>query len=179
MNNPRMFWTDDRLAELRRLAADGFSGGEICAKLGAASRNAVAGAAHRYGIPLSPRREGPSPRTIRRSKAQPRKLSRPRTAPVIDLPRFIPARDPVSEKRRATSLAKVAANAKTDAQRIAAGIAFFDLEPNHCRWPLSENVPLSDFRFCGCPIFFRSYCAEHYARAIQVPWRQMKAEAAE
>lgn len=47
---------------------------------------------------------------------------------------------------------------------VAARIAFFDLQPRHCRWPLWEGeVALSDKRFCGIQVEAgQSYCEHCY-----------------
>lgn len=59
-------WTDERVAELRRLWGDGMSASQIAAALGAVSRNAVIGKAHRLG--LSGRAKAPA-RTVAASAA--------------------------------------------------------------------------------------------------------------
>lgn len=49
-----MNWTEDRIATLKRLWADGKTATEIAAELGGTSRNAVIGKAHRLGLEARP-----------------------------------------------------------------------------------------------------------------------------
>lgn len=56
----RTFWTEDRIAMLRKLAGEGLSAAQIADRLGGISRNAVVGKAHREkialgGLPFNPR----------------------------------------------------------------------------------------------------------------------------
>jgi GcrA cell cycle regulator len=58
-----MSWTDERIAELQRLWAEGKSASEIAAILGDVTRNAVIGKAHRLNLSGRP---SPIKRTPRR-----------------------------------------------------------------------------------------------------------------
>lgn len=62
MNNAGNVWTEERLEQLKRLWAEGLSISQIGEALGV-SRNAIAGKAHRMGLP-----KRPSP--INKSKAE-------------------------------------------------------------------------------------------------------------
>ncbi|MGZ3259711.1 MAG: GcrA family cell cycle regulator, partial [Croceibacterium sp.] len=53
-----MSWTDERVALLSKLWADGLSASQIAAELGGITRNAVIGKVHRLG--LSGRAKSPS-----------------------------------------------------------------------------------------------------------------------
>jgi hypothetical protein len=46
-------------------------------------------------------------------------------------------------------------------------VAFFDIRYGQCRWPLTDIVPISDFRFCGreC-VAGLSWCEEHAELAL-------------
>lgn len=47
-------------------------------------------------------------------------------------------------------------------------VAFFDIRYGQCKWPLTEVVPISDFRFCGRECLAGlSWCAEHARLAVQ------------
>jgi GcrA cell cycle regulator len=50
-------WTDERVALLKKLWADGLSASQITAELGSVTRNAVLGKVHRLGIDKLPRLE--------------------------------------------------------------------------------------------------------------------------
>lgn len=57
-----MEWTEERVAALQRLWAQGLSASQIAERLGSVTRNAVIGKAHRLGLASRPspiRRDGP------------------------------------------------------------------------------------------------------------------------
>lgn len=60
-------WTDDRIAKLKKLWAEGLTTGEIGKRLGV-SKNAVVGKAHRLGL-----KSRPSPIRRTKKKAEPKK----------------------------------------------------------------------------------------------------------
>ena len=55
-----MTWTDERIAELKRLHAEGLSAAQIGVRLGFVTRNAVLGKIHRLGLskPVEKTRRG-------------------------------------------------------------------------------------------------------------------------
>ena len=72
-------WTEERLAELRKLWDQGLSISQIGDALGV-SRNAIAGKAHRMGLP-----KRPSP--ISKSASEPKKTAKPKPpAEPVNLP---------------------------------------------------------------------------------------------
>lgn len=73
------FWTDEMVAELRRMWSEGKTSGEIADALGAVSRNAVCGKAHRLGLMSS----GARPKRTERPR---RARQRPYTPTVVQLP---------------------------------------------------------------------------------------------
>ncbi|HLI10567.1 MAG TPA: GcrA family cell cycle regulator [Alphaproteobacteria bacterium] len=67
-----MDWTEERIAILRRLWAQGLSASQIAEQLGSVTRNAVIGKAHRLGLagrpsPIknTPEVAAPSPRAVK------------------------------------------------------------------------------------------------------------------
>ena len=65
-----MSWTDERVALLTKLWADGLSASQIAAELGGITRNAVIGKVHRLGLSgraKSPSSSAPRPRKARSS----------------------------------------------------------------------------------------------------------------
>src|SRR5471030_861431 len=65
-----MSWTDERVALLTKLWADGLSASQIAAELGGITRNAVIGKVHRLGLSgraKSPSSSSPRPRKARSS----------------------------------------------------------------------------------------------------------------
>ncbi|MGI8527507.1 MAG: GcrA family cell cycle regulator [Pseudolabrys sp.] len=74
-----MGWTDERVALLTKLWADGLSASQIAAELGGITRNAVIGKVHRLGLSgraKSPSSSSPRPRKARSSNHMLR-VSRP------------------------------------------------------------------------------------------------------
>ena len=86
-----MAWTEDRVATLSKLWADGLSASQIAKQLGGVTRNAVIGKVHRLGLS---------------GRAKP---SRPKPAKVQSAPRTTPRPKP------ARTAAKMASSAKAKA----------------------------------------------------------------
>jgi GcrA cell cycle regulator len=142
-----MDWTEDAIATLRQLWAEGLSTAEIGRRMGI-SKNAVVGKAHRLNLAPRPspiRRvpgAAPSPRPARRA-ARP---AMPRPSPMMaGTP--MPVRPPV--------------------ERPAPVVAIRPPPPplrlgnSACCWPLGDpGTPA--FRFCGAQALLgKPYCAEH------------------
>jgi GcrA cell cycle regulator len=150
-----MNWKDPaRIAQLTKLWADGLSAGQIAAKIGGVSRNAVIGAVYRLRLPMrhTTNRLTPNPRR----KAQPSQRK----------PSLSPAAQVLKDIRR--DGLPLPTPAETDIPRIATA----DLESNHCRFPcvaditeVASGAPI----FCGLDkVPGSSYCAAHLARAVNV-----------
>ncbi|WBO59682.1 GcrA family cell cycle regulator [Acidocella sp. MX-AZ03] len=77
-----MEWTDDSIARLRSLWAEGLSTAEIGRRLNI-SKNAVVGKAHRLNLPARPRRSAAPPARPRRARWRP---SAPRARPCRRFP---------------------------------------------------------------------------------------------
>lgn len=149
-----MSWTDDRVAKLTKLWADGLSASQIAAELGGVTRNAVIGKVHRLG--LSGRAKQPSssvkrPKRVRsggyttRARSQSRSLvsdstsAEPRVA-IQDIP------EPVCQK-----------------------LELVELTERTCKWPHGDPAT-DDFFFCGNKTKDGSpYCAYHSRMAYQQP----------
>lgn len=148
-------WTDDHIAELRRLAETKLSSSQIAALLGGGlSRNAVIGKLARLKIPLggprlnlSPRRE-PTPRPKPQSRAA--RIVALRAAPV---PHVEPAPPTV-----------------IDAAALEPTVLFLNRTARQCAWPYGD--PSADMMCCGRRVVPNSsdwpYCGSHLAKAAQV-----------
>jgi GcrA cell cycle regulator len=135
-------WTSDRVTALRRMWAEGLSGGQIAARLGGTTRNAVIGKVHRLG--LSKRAT-----TVRTKSRRPRQLRTP-AVPRPPAPRQVPYVPPEEL-------------VIPPAERVAFG----DLESRHCHWPIGDPHD-ADFAFCGRPAARgRPYCDYHHARSCR------------
>jgi GcrA cell cycle regulator len=152
----RFDWTDENVAEARRLWLEGASATQICVAIGCESRNAVIGKIHRMKLgkraetkkspaptpsplvvkPLTTM-HGTEPRNGRAGMARP--IVQPKSVAFEDMP----AR-PASESRLLT---------------------LFDLKPGMCKWPLGEPRD-EEFRYCAADRCGEGpYCSAHQAIA--------------
>ncbi len=145
---PRQKWPKERVDELARLAADGFSGPAIADKLGC-GKTTIARKAAELGITFTG--------TIRRELKPPKE---PKAQPVARAPAPAPA-----AVRPPTLIAS---------EPAAGGVTIDGLGAFTCRWPLGDARKEADGlqRFCGERIAFSPkrmrapYCACHGAQAV-------------
>ena len=175
-----MEWTDEKIAELRVLWAEGLSTAEIGRRINV-SKNAVVGKAHRLDLPARPspiRRDGP--RLTSRPPA-PRRITGPTLPPLATsmAPALVasgqiavaPAASPVVVRPPVAepAIAKPAA-----APRAVSG---YIPRPMACCWPIGEPGTKS-FHFCEAEaVPGKPYCAEH-AQVAYVKVRDRREEAA-
>ncbi len=166
-----MEWTDETIARLRELWAEGHSTAEIGRRMGI-SKNAVVGKAHRLNLTARPspiRREGeePPPRT-----SVPRRITGPTLPP---LSAAVPAETPPPPAPRP---AVVAARPEVQRAHVVRPVpALRSLRTQTCCWPLGDPGTRS-FRFCDAEATTgKPYCAEHAAVAY-VRVRDKREEAA-
>ncbi len=76
-----MSWTDDRVATLTKLWADGLSASQIAAELGGVTRNAVIGKVHRLGLSGRAKPTSSGSKHVSRKPRNGGHNSRPRSAP--------------------------------------------------------------------------------------------------
>lgn len=144
-------WTQEEIDMLRRLAAEGLTGGKIAERLTETfkrhfTRNSIIGKTFREGIQLQGSyKEGAHvARMVRRVK-EGKTPRAPRLKPV-----FVAAPPPALEIVPEVT------------------VSLEDLGPGMCRWPFG-NGP---FQFCGCPAApGKSYCETHHAKAWRPPNR--------
>ncbi len=155
-------WGDETELALRSLWSSGKTAAMVAAELqtfGYITRCSVIGKARRLGLesrasgvrqaPIKPKRQRPP-------KPQPRQKSQP----------FILR--PFAKQRPSMPPLPLPVPPVTDVARVA----FMDLEPHHCRWPINEPVT----GFCGCDkVPGLSYCQTHAARAFAVRDRPVEA----
>lgn len=136
----RAAWTDEADAELRRLQAEGYSGGRIAELMGK-TRNAVIGRLHRLQLPPQmtrhrisnpkprrpppPRADKPSPATARRSTLTGAPVRQPD--------------GPCTDDTRMYDLAP------------EAGGVLWTKMTDGCRYPMNAAVPISEHRVCHRP----------------------------
>jgi len=153
-------WTEEAIEALTKLALEGKSAAWIAAALGAPSRNAVIGKAHRIGIKLNGWRTGPARERAAVERPQPTEIPKLRPAP---RPRS--ARPPVPrEQKREPSW--VFAEAEVGIMRR---IGFEAIRASECRWPVGDPRQ-EDFAYCGLEAAKgQSYCAGHCRVAYRPP----------
>lgn len=143
------FWTDETTNEMRRLWAEGLSGEQIAARIGAASRNAVIGKLHRLGLSGD-----------RQPNREPRNRP-PRSFKSADKPQ-------APRRRRASSVINLTGEplpppAVTDIARVSMD----DLTSKQCKWPCAEFVSMETPMYCGCSVVAGlPYCEDHARRAF-------------
>lgn len=147
-----MAWTEDRVAVLSKLWAEGLSASQIATKLGGVTRNAVIGKVHRLGLSGRAKPSRPArPRT--KSAATARKKS---TRPAIRraAPRVAPAPPPPPPIE-----AKPMANGEF--------ATILTITDHMCKWPIGDPSK-NDFRFCGRKTDPEEpYCLAHSRVAYQ------------
>ena len=147
-----MGWTDERVAQLTKLWADGLSASQIAAELGGITRNAVIGKVHRLGLSgraKSPSTAAPRPRKPRSSGMI--RVSRPairgNTALAYDY-----------EVEPEPELLEI----PTEQRKT-----LLQLNEHTCRWPVGDPGAV-DFFFCGGETANElPYCSYHSRVAYQ------------
>lgn len=142
-------WTEERIAVLTRLYANGLSSSQIAKQLGGVSRNAVIGKIHRLGLSNALRQTASAPPTPRPPKPPP-KPKAVRMPPTPDGP-SVPTQEPTE-------------GAKT----------LLDLERHECRWAVAGDG--AETLFCCKPVWWKSgeatpWCPTHYRRAYDLTKR--------
>jgi len=146
-------WTVDRIAEIKKLWAEGWSATQIAAKIGGVTRNAVLSKIHREGCAereLGHKRTMTVPR-IRRPQTRPRAI--------------------VAKKRTMASIMASLPPSPLPEAAIddVARKTLIDLERADCRWPVGHPGE-PGFGFCALEaVAGLSYCAEHARRAYAPP----------
>jgi GcrA cell cycle regulator len=178
-----MEWTEEKIAELRALWAEGLSTAEIGRRINV-SKNAVVGKAHRLDLPARPspiRRDGPR---LPSRPPGPRRVTGP-TLPPLATSSLPPALIPPGALAAATlarptpsppgrQAAEPAVTAKPTAPRPASG---YVPRPMACCWPIGEPGTKS-FHFCEAEaVPGKPYCAEH-AQIAYVRVRDRREEVA-
>lgn len=171
-----VFWTEERVSELRRLFSEGLLARDIAAEIGT-TKNSVLGKLHRLGLskakslptrrPKISRRESPKRNggaavaALKARKEQERKIAL--TATSTWGRRAVIA--------RAIALGELEPSEATDLppEPNRPIVSLHDLQSHHCRWPIG-NPGAPDFGFCGETIRDDTvpYCT-HHCRIAYVP----------
>lgn len=145
-------WTDEQVAELRKLWRDGLSASQIAAQL-KVTRNAVIGKVHRLGLPARTKPEPRGPHMSKAAKACYRKLTTKPTA------KYYPTDLNLKpmEKAAAVELGKM-----LNPPRPAKTVPLIEIADTQCRYPYRKNgEPVC----CGKPVVpGTKWCRDCYGR---------------
>jgi GcrA cell cycle regulator len=175
MRSSGFAWTDERIATLKKLWAEGLSASQIAARLGDITRNAVIGKVHRLGLS-----QGCKPRNTRSSPPRPRVNVPRRTSSKFGAD-FPPAPDGPGHNNTGSPPSPVSPGAPPSPPppEIAAaapppssrngwsGLAGVvdEFKSRQCRWPIGGPYdPVTTF--CGAPTIpgtkgKHRYCEHH------------------
>lgn len=154
-----MSWTDDRVARLSKLWADGLSASQIAADLGGVTRNAVIGKVHRLGLSGRVKPKGNGGTTARRKPTQPRKPRQPKLNPQPN-----GSVNGSAHHQHDDVLLKEPAALEAPASRK---ITLMQLTETTCKWPTGDPT-MPGFSFCGhTSQDEKPYCEFHSKLAFQ------------
>jgi GcrA cell cycle regulator len=137
-----MGWTDERVALLRKLWAEGLSASQIAIQLGGVTRNAVIGKVHRLGLAGRATPSRPAKRPVRTARPRVIGPSAPRMRMPSNVPTVvIPHLEPL----------------KLDDGKAANVLT---LNESMCKFPIGDPTD-ADFAFCGRGVSGGPYCADH------------------
>jgi GcrA cell cycle regulator len=144
-----MGWTEERVAQLRKLWAEGLSASQIAKQLGGVTRNAVIGKVHRLGLAGRATPSRPAKRPVRAARPRVIGPTAPRLRPPMsNLPTVvIPDLEPLKFEDGKT------ANVLT-------------LNESMCKFPIGDPND-TDFAFCGRGAACGPYCQDHARLAYQ------------
>ena len=171
-----MAWTEDRVATLSKLWAEGLSASQIAKQLGGVTRNAVIGKVHRLGLSGRAKPSRPKPAktatTARAASSRPKRASSP-TAKTAK------SEAPKTAKAKPATPAPlpVSVEPPLEAKPLQDGsyATILTLTEHMCKWPIGD--PSGDeFRFCGRKTDpDEPYCKAHSMVAYQPSRRRNSA----
>jgi GcrA cell cycle regulator len=161
-----MGWTEERVAELKKLWAEGHSASQIAKRLGSVTRNAVIGKVHRLGLSgrATPSRPVKRPPRLARPKPQQQMPRQASSAPAARGNNALAVR---AEAHPPQPHAEVETN--VEPQRLPNGdmVTVLTVKDTMCKWPIGDPADAA-FGFCGHASADGSpYCPEHARVAFQ------------
>ncbi len=143
-----MGWTEERVALLRKLWAEGLSASQIAKQLGSVTRNAVIGKVHRLGLAGRATPSRPAKRPVRTARPRTIGPSAPRLRQISSVPSVvIPDLEPLKfEDGKAASV--------------------LTLNDTMCKYPIGDPTEAT-FAFCGRSATCGPYCQDHARLAYQ------------
>ena len=174
-----MAWTEDRVATLTKLWADGLSASQIAKQLGGVTRNAVIGKVHRLGLsgrakPTKPKTAAAAPRRAA-SKPAATRAAKPAASPK---PAAVESKAKTAKSSEASrAQLTVPTEAPTEAKPLKDGsyATILTLTEHMCKWPIGDPTA-EEFRFCGRKTEPEEpYCTPHSMVAYQPSRRRNSA----
>lgn len=154
-NKPGGPWTDETVALLRSLWAEGLSASRIAGRIGGVTRNAVIGKVHRLGLTKSDNGAQKFRSTPARPKPTGRRSKSPEMGRVVSAAHLM-----VIEPYTTGPEIVIPAHERK---------GVLDLEDCDCRWPIGDPQH-ADFHFCGkTKVAGLPYCEHHARRAYTDP----------
>ena len=167
-----MAWTDDRVARLAKLWAEGLSASQIATDLGGVTRNAVIGKVHRLGLSHRDKPAGKSNGGARRKPAAPRAGgTTPRSARATPRPaNSNTTLDDGELKTRSVVEAKTPVEPEIEKSAPESRmLTLMQLTETTCKWPTGDPT-MPGFSFCGhTNKDDKPYCDFHNKLAFQPP----------
>lgn len=161
-----MGWTEERVAELKKLWAEGHSASQIAKRLGSVTRNAVIGKVHRLGLSGRATPSRPVKRPPRLARPKPQAMPRQASSASSPAPRGNTA---VAVRAEPTHTHISEAEANIEPKRLSNGdmVTVLTVKDSMCKWPIGDPAD-NNFGFCGHASADGSpYCAEHARVAFQ------------
>jgi GcrA cell cycle regulator len=161
-----MGWTEERVAELKKLWAEGHSASQIAKRLGSVTRNAVIGKVHRLGLSGRATPSRPVKRPPRLARPKPQQM--PRQPQTASAPRpAISGALAIRQEPAQTHISEAEAN--IEPKRLSNGdmVTVLTVKDSMCKWPIGDPADAA-FGFCGHGTADGSpYCPEHARVAFQ------------
>lgn len=167
-----MAWTDDRVATLTKLWAEGLSASQIAKQLGGVTRNAVIGKVHRLGLSGRAKPSRPKPA---KTKTAPRTTAKRKTS--RSAPRTTASTASAAATKPAPEQLPVSVEPPLEAKPLKDGsyATILTLTDHMCKWPIGDPGA-DEFRFCGRKTDpDEPYCTPHSMVAYQPSRRRNSA----
>ncbi|MGI9392317.1 MAG: GcrA family cell cycle regulator [Parvibaculales bacterium] len=158
-----MAWTEDRVAQLKRLWMEGLSASQIATEMGGGiSRNAVIGKVHRLGLSGRSNRNTVSTPKIKTAAVKPEKKEK----------RAYRRKAGFSENSRSDDIGFGLTEEKQE-EPSPQNVTLLHLKSRQCRWPIEGED--GSLYFCGKAAKDKlPYCEKHAEIAYQSPAKLRK-----
>lgn len=173
-HHPKCKWTDDLIAEAKRLYLTGLSATEVAVAMGGGfTRNSVMGKMHRLGVSRPPgMNDANRLKSALAANALSRLAAKERRQDIANQGRAVAARRNKPEPKQQLKFGVPNDGRKRKPRAIKEQVALenvepvemMDLKPNHCRWPIDDPRPGA--WSCGAEKARGSYCGWHGAKAF-------------